>query len=114
MVFSNPNNSLLFVGYAAPDSPAGAIREANTGDVIKLSEDLPPVPFKCRMEIYDFSGHSEREALLTYMLKVAPRKLFLVHGDLEASQWFRDQLQDKLPDTEVIIPTPKKKYNLAK
>ena len=111
---SNPNNSLLFVGYAAPDSPAGAIREANTGDVIKLSEELPPVPFKCRMEVYDFSGHSERDALLNYMLKVAPRKLFLVHGDIEASEWFRDQLRAQLPDTEVIIPAPKKQYNLTK
>jgi len=105
---SNPNNSLLFVGYAAPDSPAGAIREANTGDVIKLSEDLPPVPFKCRMEIYDFSGHADRDSLLDYMLKVAPKKLFLVHGDIEASEWFLDQLTEKLPNTEVIIPKPKK------
>ena len=111
---SNSNNSLLFVGYAAPDSPAGAIREANTGDVIKLSEDLPPVPFNCRMEIYDFSGHAERDSLLNYMLKVAPRKLFLVHGDLTASEWFRDQLNEKLSDTEVIIPTPKKRYDIKK
>lgn len=109
---SNPNNSLLFVGYAAPDSPAGAIRELNKGDVIKLSQDLPPVPFQCRMDVYDFSGHAERDSLLDYMLKVAPRKIFLVHGDLEASEWFRDQLAVKLPDTEVIIPTPTKHYNL--
>ena len=66
------------------------------------------------MEVYDFSGHSERGALLDYMLKVAPRKIFLVHGDIEASEWFRDQLTEKLPDCEVTIPEPKKIYNLDK
>ena len=111
---SNPKNSLLFVGYAAPDSPAGAIRASKKGDVIELSPELTPVPFQCRMEIYDFSGHSEREALLKYMLKVAPKNIFLVHGDIAASQWFLEQLKEKLPDCQVTIPEPKKIYNLDK
>ncbi len=109
---SNPKNALLFVGYASPDSPAGAIRIAKQGDVIKLSQDLPPVQFNCAMQIFDFSGHSERETLLNYMLKVAPRKMFLVHGDIDASQWFLDQLKEKLPSCDVVIPIPKKIYNL--
>ncbi len=109
---SNPKNSLLFVGYAAPDSPAGAIRASKQGDVIELSPDLTPVQFNCDMKIFDFSGHSDREALLAYMLKVAPRKIFLVHGDIGASEWFRDQLAEKLPDCDVIIPEPKKIYEL--
>jgi Cft2 family RNA processing exonuclease len=109
---SNPKNSLLFVGYAAPDSPAGAIRASKQGDVIELSPDLTPVQFNCRMEVYDFSGHSDRETLLNYMLKVAPRKMFLVHGDIAASRWFLDQLAEKLPNCEVIIPEPTKIYSL--
>jgi predicted metal-dependent RNase len=109
---SNPKNALLFVGYAAPDSPAGAIRASKQGDVIELSPDLTPVVFNCDMEIFDFSGHSDREALLNYMLKVAPRKMFLVHGDIGASEWFRDQLAEKLPNCEVIIPEPTKLYHL--
>ncbi len=111
---SNAKNSLLFVGYAAPDSPAGAIRASKQGDVIKLSEDLTPVPFNCAMDIFDFSGHSERDAILAYMLKVAPRKMFLVHGDIAASEWFRDQLAEQLPDCDVTIPQPRKIYDLKK
>jgi predicted metal-dependent RNase len=80
--------------------------------VIELSPDLTPVQFNCDMKIFDFSGHSDREALLAYMLKVAPRKMFLVHGDIGASEWFRDQLAEKLPDCDVIIPEPKKFYDL--
>lgn len=111
---SNPKNSLLFVGYAAPDSPAGAIRASQQGDMIELSPELTPVQFNCSMEIFDFSGHADREALLAYMLKVAPRKMFLVHGDIGSSEWFRDQLAEKLPKCEVIIPQPTKLYNLDK
>jgi Cft2 family RNA processing exonuclease len=109
---SNPKNSLLFVGYAAPDTPAGAIRAAKQGDIMKLSPDLTPVQFNCMMEIFDFSGHSDRDTILNYMLKVAPRKIFLVHGDIEASEWFLSQLAEKLPNCEAIIPTPRKIYNL--
>lgn len=109
---SNPKNALLFVGYAAPDSPAGAIRATHRGDIIELSPELPPVVYDCDMEEFDFSGHSTRDALLDYMLKVAPKRIILVHGDLEASQWFETQLHEKLPDTEVIIPIPKKQYHI--
>jgi len=109
---SNPKNALLFVGYAAPDSPAGAIRATYRGDIIELSPELPPVKYDCDMEEFDFSGHSTRDALLDYMLKVAPKRIILVHGDIEASQWFETQLNEKLPDTEVIIPVPKKQYHI--
>jgi len=109
---SNPKNALLFVGYAAPDSPAGEIRATHRGDIIELSPDLTPVVYDCDMEEYDFSGHSTRDAILDYMLKVAPKRIILVHGDLEASQWFEKQLQEKLPDTEVILPIPKKQYHI--
>jgi predicted metal-dependent RNase len=109
---SNPKNSLLFVGYAAPETPAAKIRASKQGDIIELSPDLTPVQFNCRMEEYDFSGHSDRETLLKYMLKVAPRKIFLVHGDIEASRWFLAQLSEKLPACEVIIPIPKQIYDL--
>ena len=110
---SNPKNALLFVGYAAPDSPAGNIRTSNQGDTIELSPDLTPVQFNCNMDIFDFSGHSERQAILSYMLKVAPKQIFLVHGDIEASQWFKSQLAEKLPNCQVTIPDPLKHYNLT-
>jgi hypothetical protein len=38
--------------------------------------------------------------------------MFLVHGDIGASEWFRDQLAEKLPNCEVIIPEPTKLYHL--
>ncbi len=109
---SNPKNGLLFIGYAAPDTPAGKIRTMRRGDNIELNPEFPSVVFDCEMEEFDFSGHSEREALLDYMLKVAPKQIFLVHGDIEAIKWFEGQLHEKLPNCEVIIPIPKKHYTI--
>lgn len=110
---NNPKNSLLFVGYAAPDSPAGRIRETRRGDIIELSPEADPVVFDCEMEVFDFSGHSDRNELLDYILRVKPKQVFLVHGDIEASQWFVDQLATELPECEAIIPTPKKHYTIS-
>ncbi|MFC7338548.1 MBL fold metallo-hydrolase [Haloferula chungangensis] len=108
----NSKNSLLFVGYADPDSPAGHIRAAKQGDKIVLDKRQPPVPFNAQMEVFDFSGHATRDTLLDYILKVNPRRVFLVHGDPKASQWFAEQLKEKLPGTEAIIPEPGIDYPL--
>ncbi len=109
---NNPKNSLLFVGYADPDSPAGHIRAGEVGDLINLDSEQPPIQFNCPMEIFDFSGHATRDDLLAYILRVNPKKTILVHGDPEATQWFADQLAEKLPGCETIIPTPGQKYTL--
>lgn len=108
----NPKNALLFVGYADPDSPAGHIRAGARGDMVDLDPEQPPVQFNCPMEVFDFSGHATRDDLLDYILKVNPAKTILVHGDIEATQWFADQLAIKLPGCETIIPKPGVKYTL--
>ncbi len=108
----NRKNSLLFVGYADPDSPAGHIRAAAHGDKIVLDPAHPPVPFRAEMDVFDFSGHATREDLLAYVKKVNPKRTFLVHGDLEASGWFLDRLRAEMPGNEVIIPEPGLSYEL--
>lgn len=109
----NSRNALLFVGYADPDSPAGHIRAAEPGDEILLETGKPKVPFHAKMDIFDFSGHATRDDLLDYILKVRPKRTFLVHGDPAASRWFENQLRDKLPTTEAIIPEPGRDYDLG-
>jgi Cft2 family RNA processing exonuclease len=109
----NPKNALHFVGYADPDSPAGHLRAAQTGEKVVLDSRYAPIARKCEMEIFDFSGHATRESLLDFILKVRPKKAFLVHGDPKASTWFKDQLRDKLPKTESIIPEPGINYQIG-
>ena len=109
----NKKNSLLFVGYADPDSPAGHIRAAKAEERIVLDSSHPPVPLRAQMEVFDFSGHATRDDLLDYILKVKPKRTFLVHGDPAASEWFRNELARLLPSTEAIIPEPGRDYELS-
>lgn len=102
----NPKNALLMVGYADPDSPAGTILKAKQGDPVVLNQSLAPVTLRCRVEHYDFSGHAERDSLVTYAKKLQPKKILLVHGDAPALAWFKAELTAQLPGTEVIIPEP--------
>jgi len=105
-------NSLLFVGYADPQSPAGKIRDASPGDSITLDPEMSPVELHCHVQSFDFSGHSSRKDLRAYINRVRPKKVFLVHGDRDALDWFHTGVCQDLPDTEVVIPSPGKEFTL--
>lgn len=105
-VLENKRHGLFFVGYADPASPGGRIRTARPGDSVVLDPAYPPVPLHCEMRVFDFSGHATREAIAHYVQKVRPRKAFLVHGDGPAIEWFKQDLQRRLPETEIIVPVP--------
>ena len=111
-VLENAKHGLFFVGYADPETPGGKIRQAKPGEMVELDPAFPAVPLNCEMRIFDFSGHSTRDAILNYILKVAPKKAFLVHGDDGAVEWFRQEITRRLPNTEVIIPQPGIEYEI--
>ena len=54
----------------------------------------------------------ENRPILEYIIKVAPKKAFLVHGDDGAVAWFSQEITRRLPNTEVIIPQPGVEYEL--
>lgn len=111
-ILADPQQSLFFVGYSDPESPAGRIRAAKTGDTIVLDPKQPPIKLLCHIEEYNFSAHSSRETLLNYAISLRPKKILLVHGERSAVEWFQFQLYRELPNTEVIIPEPGKKIVL--
>ncbi len=111
-VIGDANQSLFFVGYSDPESPAGRIRSAEPGADIVLDSKLPPIKLKCQIEEFAFSAHASRETLLNYAVGLRPKKIVLVHGDRPAIEWFQLKLYRELPDTEVIVPEPGKKVSL--
>jgi Cft2 family RNA processing exonuclease len=105
-IIENPQHSIFFVGYANPESPAGLLRDAGTGGEVALDPDKPPQRIRCNIEQFQFSAHATRESLVDYAKRVSPKKILLVHGDPSAVEWMRATLSDKLPGSEVIVPTP--------
>ncbi len=103
----NEKNSILFVGYADPESPAGHILEAGKGGKVKLSStNDDETAIRCDIERFDFSGHAPREQIVDYIERVSPKRVILVHGDTPAKEWFEQELTQKLPECEVIHPEP--------
>ena len=105
-VLENKKHGLFFVGYCDSSTPGARIKQAGQGQMVSLDEGAPEVKLRCETREFDFSGHSTRDAILDYILKVKPKKTLLVHGDSGALAWFRSQLKQSLPETEVIIPKP--------
>lgn len=108
-VLPREKDALLIVGYSDPDSPAGRIRAAAPGSLVRLGDDPEhgqAYPLKCRVECFDFSGHAPRQALLDYAKKLSPRHIVLVHGDEDALGQMRDLLAQALPNTPITIPPP--------
>mgnify|MGYP001949564722 CR=1 FL=1 len=102
----NPLNTIIFVGYAATDSPAGAILAAGKGEDIVLNDRYPAEPLNCDVHRFDFSGHATRDELRQFAIDVQPKRVMLVHGDEPAMNWFKETLERDLPDAEILIPPP--------
>jgi predicted metal-dependent RNase len=104
--------SIFFVGYADPQSPAGRLKAAKHGESIQLDEDLPEQSIDCSIDEFNFSGHASRESLLEYIQKTKPKVLILVHGDPLSLQWFAGAVEASLPGTRVIVPVPGRSYEI--
>lgn len=111
-ILENPKHGLFFVGYADPETPGGRIRTANPGDTVLLDPAHPAVKLNCEVRVFDFSGHSTRDHIADYIEKVSPKKTFLVHGDDGAVEWFKEEINRRVPNTEVIIPQPGVAYEI--
>ena len=107
-----PQHSILFVGYADPESPGGILRSAKIGDSISLDPDERPQTLHCHIEQFQFSAHASRESLIAYATKLAPKKILLVHGDPPAVEWMRGRLAGELPNCNVVVPTPGMEFEL--
>jgi metallo-beta-lactamase family protein len=104
-------NLVLLVGYAARDTLARRLMDGEK--MVRIFGEEYPV--RCRVKVMDaFSAHADRRELLDYLAFNRPdqlRRIFLVHGELEQAQSFRDALRSQ-GYPEVHIPEPGEVFSL--
>jgi Cft2 family RNA processing exonuclease len=100
--------SIFFVGYADPDSPAGRLKAAKHGETFVFSPSAGRVTRNCDLQDFDLTAHANREELLEFVGRVSPRSVLLGHGDDNARGWFEAQIRERWPNMKIYQPQPGK------
>jgi len=100
--------SIFFVGYADPDSPAGRLKAAKQGETFVFSPSAGQVTKRCDVQDFDLTAHANRQDLLEFVGQVAPHTILLGHGDDSARKWFEEQIHARWPKIKVFQPAPAK------
>ncbi|HEX5397690.1 MAG TPA: MBL fold metallo-hydrolase [Verrucomicrobiae bacterium] len=105
-MIGDERQSIFFVGYADPDSPAGRLKAAKRGETFVFSPGAGRVTKKCQMRDFDLTAHANREELLEFVGRVAPRAVLLGHGGDESRAWFEEQIRARWPKIKILQPQP--------
>jgi len=105
---SQPENTILFVGYQA---------EGTLGrNILERPEEVRILGKNCKVQariekINGFSGHADQKELLRWVsgIQPAPAKIFIVHAEKSNGQAFARILQEKTK-SEIIIPRYRDEY----
>ncbi len=98
--------SIFFVGYADPDSPAGRLKAAAQGETFVFSPSGGRVTRNCDLQEFDLTAHANREELLDFVGEVGPKTVLLGHGDAASRQWFEARIAERWPKIRVVQPRP--------
>lgn len=100
---TKPESTIMFVGYQAVGTLGRRIVDGEK-EVRILGQNFP---VNARVvKINGFSAHADKEELLQWLsvLKTAPKKVFVVHGEADSSKQFADFLIKKT-GWQVAVPT---------
>ena len=107
---SNPNSTILFIGYQAKGTLGRTILDG-APLVRVLGEE---VPVRCKMAtISGYSAHADQPLLLQWIhpMRQSLKKLFVVHGDIDQMVPFAQKVRDEFA-IDAVIPTHGMKVTL--
>ncbi|SCY65663.1 MBL fold metallo-hydrolase RNA specificity domain-containing protein [Alkaliphilus peptidifermentans] len=95
-------NSVVFVGYQA-EGTLGRILKDGVKNVKLLGEEIAVLAEIHSVE--GFSGHADQSNLIDWVkeFKKRPKKIFIVHGEVDASQALSERISSQL-GIDTIIP----------
>lgn len=96
---SNERNTVLIVGYQAPETLGRRLVEAKdaAGSFVRIFGDVHPVKSKIYV-LNSFSAHADRNELIDYFSKFDKSQLeqvWLVHGDYDQQQALQSALNER-------------------
>lgn len=98
--------SIFFVGYADPSTPAGKLRAAGQGETFHFSQGGGELTRMCDIQEFDLTAHANREELRDFVGRVSPRAVVLAHGDPLSQDWFETAIREAFPKINVVRPNP--------
>lgn len=107
-MLGDDRNSILFVGYCDPSTPGGQLLQSEPGTPFEFNAYNHIEPIRAKIRQFDLSGHADRDQLVAYAEKLAPKNIFLHHGDSEAREWFTNALAPI--GAKIINPEPLQFY----
>lgn len=106
-MIGDARQGILFVGYADPDTPGGRLKASKRGETFVFSGS-GEVTHRCEVEDFDLTAHANREELIEFVGRVAPRTVLLGHGGEESRLWFEGEIHRRWPRIKVVQPVPGK------
>ena len=111
---SNPNATILFVGFSTEGSLASLLKDNKRKTVTIDTKEYP-----CRCSSYSLksmSGHAPFQQLVDYYTSINCNKLILHHGNSEAKETLakhlKKEFEKKCKTTRVVIANSGLKFNL--
>ncbi len=100
---TDPRNTILIVGWQAPDTLGRRIMERQP--VVRIFGE--EYPLKAHVEVlHSLSGHADQQGLIDWVaaMQKKPRRTFLVHGEPDAAEALSKELQTRLGLQHITIP----------
>jgi metallo-beta-lactamase family protein len=109
-ILPDPKNTVLLIGYQAEGTRGRTLQEKKETVTIHGKK----VPVSAQIEDIDgFSGHADYNEMLAWLMPFnkAPKKVFIVHGNEEASAEMARKIKDKY-GWNVVIPATGDSFEL--
>lgn len=86
-----PKTSIVFVGYQSEESLGRKIQ--NHENVVIYNEEVKNVAQI--FTLHGFSGHADQGELLKWLSQTQPNKVFIIHGESEATTVFEQKIKER-------------------